>query len=130
MSHQPPTIDDIRASATASAMPSEYVSESTQIRNRFQAIANMNQVFAIQPGERVAFLTDPLLDRRVVDAITGIARAKGATVREFMWHSTRNTEILAEARPLVEDSDFVVSSWFASTGCPFANKMRREHNQR
>jgi hypothetical protein len=130
VSHQPPTIDDIRASATASAMPSEYVSESTQIRNRFQAIANMNQVFAIQPGERVAFLTDPLLDRRVVDAITGIARAKGATVREFMWHSTRNTEILAEARPLVEDSDFVVSSWFASTGCPFANKMRREHGQR
>lgn len=128
--HTPPTLDDIRASATATAMPSDRVTENTRIRQRFQAMANMNRVFAIKPGEKVAFLTDPLLDRRVVDAISGIALANGASVREFMWHSTRNTEIPAEARPLVEDSDFVVSSWFASTGCPFANKMRREKGQR
>lgn len=130
MTHRPPSIEDILSSTTASAMPSRAETESTKIRNRFQAIANMQKVFAVKPGERVAFLTDPLLDRRVVDAISGIARANGATVREFMWHSTRNTEIPAEARPLVEDSDFVVSSWFASTGCPFANKMRKDHGQR
>jgi hypothetical protein len=130
MSHVPPTRDDILASSTASAMPSETVTESTRLRNRFQAIANMNRVFAIRADEKVAFLTDPRLDRRVVDAISGIARANGATVREFMWHSTRNTEIPPEARPLVEDCDFVVSTWFASTGCPFANKMRREKGQR
>ena len=130
MNHIPPSRDDILASATASAMPSDAMTESTRLRNRFQAITNMNRVFAIRPGEKVAFLTDPLLDRRVVDAISGIAYANGATVREFMWHSTRNTEIPPEARPLVEDSDFVVSSWFASTGCPFANKMRREKGQR
>ncbi len=130
MTHIPPTIADILASRTAAAMPSAEVSESTRVRDRFQAIANMQRVFAIRPGERVAFLTDPLLDRRVIDAIAGIARANGATFREFMWHSTRNTEIPAEARPLLEDSDFVVSSWFASTGCPFANKLRKEKGQR
>ena len=130
MSHVPPSLEDILASSTATAMPSDEVSESTKLRNRFQAIANMNRVFAIRPGEKVCFLTDPLLDRRVVDAISGIARANGASVREFMWHSTRNTEIMPEARPLVEDSDFVVSTWFASTGCPFANKLRREKGQR
>ena len=130
MSHNPPTIQDILASATANAMPPAELTESAKFRNRFQAIANMQRVFAVKPGERVAFLTDPLLDRRVVDAIAGIARANGATCREFMWHSTRNTEIPAEARPLLEDSDFVVSSWFASTGCPFANKLRKEKGQR
>ncbi|MBT3792308.1 MAG: hypothetical protein HOF95_04730 [Rhodospirillales bacterium] len=130
MSHTPPTLDDIRESYTATAMPPAKETESTTIRNRFQAYANMNKVFAIKPGDRVAFLTDPRLDRRVVDAISGIARANGAECREFMWPSTRITEIPEVVRPLLEQSDFVVSSWFASTGCPFANKMRKETGQR
>lgn len=130
MSHNPPTLEDLRRSRTAEALPTQEDSESTKIRNRFEAIANMNRVFAIRPGERVAFLTDPRLDRRVVDAVAGIARANGASFREFMWHSTRITEIPEVARPLIEDSDFVVSSWFASAGCKFANKMRKERGQR
>jgi len=130
MSHNPPTINDILASQTATAMPPAELPEGVALRNRFQAYANMIKVFAIAPGDRVAFLTDPRLDRRVVEAISGIARANGATFREIMWPSTRITEIPEIARPLLEESDFVVSSWFASTGCPFANKLRKEMGQR
>ena len=133
MTHNPPTIDDIRNSATATAMPPEGPrgqADGVALTDRFQAYANMLKVFAIAPGERVAFLTDPRLDRRVVEAISGIAKANGATCREIMWPSTRITEIPETARPLLENSDFVVSTWFASTGCPFANKLRRETGQR
>ena len=130
MTHTPPSLEDIRASATASALPSTAETESVRIRNRFQAIANMDRVFAMKAGENVAFLTDPRLDRRVVDAISGIARARGAECREFMWPSTRITEIPEPARPLLSESDFVVSTWFASTVCPFANRLRREEGQR
>jgi hypothetical protein len=130
MSHIPPTIDDIFASKTAAAMPPVEVPEGVALRDRFQAYANMMRVFAIRPGERVAFLTDPRLDRRVVEAVSGIARANGATFREFMWPSTRITEIPEVASPLLEESEFVVSTWFASTGCPFANRLRKEKGQR
>ncbi|HSR55145.1 MAG TPA: hypothetical protein VLN73_02815, partial [Alphaproteobacteria bacterium] len=67
MSHTPPSRADILASATASAMPPADALPGTQLRNRFQAMDNMARVFAIRPGERVVLLTDPLLDRRVVD---------------------------------------------------------------
>lgn len=130
MTHNPPTIDDIRASASGAALPSDKVPDGVQLRHRFEAYANMVKVFAICAGENVAFLTDPRLDRRVVEAISGLARANGATFREFMWPSTRICEVPEAARPLLEDSQFVVSTWFASTGCPFANRLRREAGQR
>lgn len=130
MTHNPPSIDDILASPTATAMPPAAPLDGVVLRDRFQAYANMFKVFAIKPGERVAFLTDPRLDRRVVEAISGIARANGATFREFMWPSTRITEIPEVARPLLAESEFVVSTWFASTVCPFANKLRKETGQR
>ena len=130
MTHNPPSIDDILASGTATAMPPAAPPDGVALRDRFQAYANMFKVFAIKPGERVAFLTDPRLDRRVVEAISGIARANGASVREFMRPSTRITEIPEIARPLLAESEFVVSTWFASTVCPFANKLRKETGQR
>ena len=99
MSHVPPTIEDILASRTASAMPPAELTDSARLRNHFQAIDNMARVFAIRGGERVVLLTDPLLDRRVVDAISGIARARGASVREFMWRpTTQLTDCPPEAR--------------------------------
>ena len=81
MTHTPPSRDDILASATATALPSAEATENTRIRQHFQAVSHMNRVFAIKPGEKVVLLTDPLLDRRVVDAVSGIAAARGARDR-------------------------------------------------
>ena len=52
----------------------------TETRNYFQALDNFFRVFAIKPGDRVLMLTDTLLDRRVVDAISGLAKSRGASV--------------------------------------------------
>ena len=79
MTHNPPSIDDILASGTATAMPPAAPPDGVALRDRFQAYANMFKVFPIKPGERVAFLTDPRLDRRVVEAISGIARIISST---------------------------------------------------
>ena len=102
-----PTLDDLRSSPSASAMPPSDVIPATSTRNYFQAIDNMMKVFAIRPGERVLFLTDPRLDRRVVDMIAGIAASRGATCQEFMGTSTQLTEVPEEAKPALANADFV-----------------------
>lgn len=130
MSHSPPTREDILASVTASAMPSSEVTDNTRVRHHFQAVANMNRVFAIRPGERVVLLTDPLLDRRVADAVCGIAAARGATVREFMAPTTQLTDCPPEAVKLVEDADFVMGTWYASVNAPLFVSLRKEKGQR
>ena len=130
MSHHPPSFEDILASKTATAMPSSAPLPSTELRHYFQAIDNMIKVFAFKPDDEVLFLTDPLLDRRVVDAISGIAASRGARVREFMGESSQISVIPDEAKPAIEKATFVVSTWFASTGSPFANKLRKEKGQR
>jgi hypothetical protein len=125
-----PTLDDIRRAATASAMPATEPLPSTATREYFQAIDNMIRVFAIRPGERVLFLTDPRLDRRVVDAIAGIAASRGATTREFMAPTSQLTDVPEDAKPALAAADFVVSTWFCSTGAPYCNKLRKEQGQR
>ena len=129
-SYVPPSLDDIRTSHTATAMPPENILPSLALRNRFQAMENLSKVFAIREGENVLFLTDPLLDRRVVDAISGIAAARGATVREFMAPTTQLTDCPDEARALVEQADFVIGSWYASVNAPLFVKLRKEKGQR
>ena len=130
MTHVPPSLDDILASATASAMPVAEDTASTKLRHHFQAVANMNRVFAIRPGEKVVLLTDPRLDRRVVDAVSGIAASRGARVREFMAPTTQLTDCPPEAKALVEDADFVMGTWYASVNAPLFVKLRREKGQR
>jgi len=49
----------------------------TATRDYFQALDNFCKVFAIQRGDRVLMLTDPLLDPRVVEAVSG-SRAHAA----------------------------------------------------
>ena len=129
-SHTPPSRDDILASATARAMPPDAVTTNTSLRHHFQAVDNMARVFAIKGGEKVVLLTDPLLDRRVVDAVSGIAAARGATVREFMAPTTQLTDCPPEAAALVEDADFVMASWYASVNAPLFTKLRKERGQR
>src|SRR5215468_4392563 len=124
------TYEDILASKNATAMPSTAVLPQTETRNYFQAIDNMMKVFAIRPGDEVLFLTDPGLDRRVVDAISGIANSRGVFPREFMAPTTQLHECPPEAVPLVEDATFVVSTWFCSVNSPLFNKLRKEKGQR
>ena len=76
MTHRPPTLADILASDTAAALPREMPAPKMDTRRWFQAIDNMIKVFAIRPDDEVLFLTDPLLDRRVVEAISGIAASR------------------------------------------------------
>jgi hypothetical protein len=47
-----------------------------------------------------------------------------------MGTSSQISVIPEEAKPVIEKADFVVSTWFASTGSPFTNKLRREKGQR
>ena len=130
MTHHGPTIADILAGKTANAMPSDRMLPQAELRNYFQAIDNMMKVFAIRPDDKVLFLTDPLLDRRVVDAIAGIARGRGVQTREFMAPTTQLTDCRDEARALVEDATFVIGSWYASVNAPLFMKLRKEKGQR
>ena len=130
MTFVPPSYEDIVASPYATALPSPWVSPSTETRNYFQAIENMIKVFAVRPGEEMLFLTDPLLDRRVADAITGVANARGVFPREYMAHTTQIMDCPDECRAMVEKADFVVSSWFCSVNAPLFNKLRKEKGQR
>ena len=130
MGFRPATYEDIIASKNATAMPSPQILPQTEARSYFQAIDNLIKVFAIRPGEKVLFLTDPLLDRRVVDAISGIANSRGVLPREFMAPTTQLHDCPDEARPLVEQATFVISTWFCSVNAPLFIKLRREQGQR
>ena len=109
MIFKPPSREDILRSDWSSAMPASGLLPATETRNYFQAIDNMISVFAIRPTDEVLFLTDPLLDRRVVDALSGIARSRGVEPREFMAPSTQVASCPPECRALIEKATFVVS---------------------
>lgn len=95
-------------------------------RNYFQALDNFTRVFAIRPGDRVLFLADPLLDRRVIEAVSGLAQSRGASMRIYMEPSTRVTEVPKNVHALLEDATFVVSTWFCSILDPLCIGLRRK----
>jgi hypothetical protein len=107
-------------------LPTPINSSIVDVREHFQALDNFFRVFAIRAGDRVLMLTDSLLDHRVVDAISGLARSRGATVRVYMESTTKLPEIPAEVRPLLERATFVVSTWFCSILDPFCIGLRRQ----
>lgn len=96
------------------------------VRDRFQAMDNFTRVFAIRPGDRVLMLADPLLDPRVMQAVAGLARARGASMRVYMEPSTRVTEVPSNIQQLLADATFVVSTWFCSIIDPLCIRLRRE----
>jgi hypothetical protein len=96
----------------------------TRTKDLFQALDNFTRVFAVRPGERVLMLTDPLLDQRVVDAIGGLARARGAELRQYMETTSQVVEVPEAAKPLLERADLVVSTWFCSILSPFCIGLR------
>lgn len=126
MSYRAATYEDIMKSVNATALPADTAFPNTDTRHYFQAIDNMIKVFAFRPGDKVLFLTDPLLDRRVVDALSGVANMRGIAPQEFMAATTQLPGCPEEVKGLVERADFVVSSWFCSVNDPFFNKMRKQ----
>ena len=96
----------------------------TKTKDLFQALDNFARVFAIRPGEKVLMLTDPLLDPRVVDAVGGLARSRGAEVRQYMEPTSQVLDVPEAARPLLAAADFVVSTWFCSILSPFCIEQR------
>ncbi|RYX94701.1 MAG: hypothetical protein EOO28_13885 [Comamonadaceae bacterium] len=107
-------------------MPTPLLPSLTQTKNFFQALDNFSRVFAIRPGDEVLFLADPLLDPRVIDAVIGIARSRGAQVRIYMEPTTQVTEIPPLIHGLLKKATFVVSTWFCSILDPLCIQLRRE----
>ena len=91
----------------------------------FQAADNFARVFAIRASEKVLILADPLLDPRVIDAVRGLAQARGAVVRVVTETSTRIDAVPDNVKPLLEAADFVVSTWFCSILDPFNIALRK-----
>lgn len=106
-------------------LPPPVKASLTETRDYFQALDNFVRVFAIRAGERVLMLTDPLLDPRVVDAVSGLAKARGAAVDVFMAPTTTLPAIPEELEPLLARANFVVSTWFCSIEDPFAVAQRK-----
>ena len=100
-------------------LPPGIRTQTTDTKNYFAALENFQKTFAFRQGEKVLLLTDPLLDTRVADAVMGLARARGATVRQYMETSSQVTAVPELVKALVADADFVVSTWFCSIFDPF-----------
>ena len=98
---------------------------SLETKHWFQALDNFCRFMAIRQGDRVLMLTDPLLDPRVVDAFTGLAAARGATLSVYMAPDTRLPGIPETLKPLIKEATFVVSTWFCSIEDPFNVAMRK-----
>ncbi len=98
----------------------------TDTKHLFAAMDNFTRTFAFRTGDRVLILADPLLDPRVIDAVTGLAKARGATVRVYMESSSRVEQVPEEAKALVANATFVVSTWFCSIIDPFFIGLRKQ----
>lgn len=113
-------------SPTYQGLPLPLAPHITETREFFQALDNFTRTFAFRAGDRVLLLTDPLLDPRVVDAVSGHARARGAVVRQYMEPSSRVERIPDSVKPLLDEATFVVSTWFCSIIDPYCIARRRQ----
>jgi hypothetical protein len=130
MAQIPNKVADILKSPTARALPRPVDYPKPDTASSVQGMDNFHRVFAIRPGDHVVMLTDPLLDPRVVQAVQGLAKARGASFVSYMGKSTQYTAVPDEAKALLERATFVVSTWFASVFDPFCIALRRNKGQR
>ncbi len=130
MSHIPSKNADILNSKTRRGLPAPVDYGHASTTEYIQALDNFHRVFGIRAGDHVVMLTDPLLDPRVVQAVQGLAKARGATFASYMGESTRYVAVPDEAKALLERATFVVSTWFASVFDPFCIGLRRNRGQR
>lgn len=106
-------------------MPPALNPSITDTKHWFQALDNFCRFMAIRQGDRVLMLTDPLLDPRVIDAFTGLAASRGATLSVYMAPNTQLPGIPEELKPLIQQATFIVSTWFCSIEDPFNVAMRK-----
>ena len=111
-------------------MPWSNASPTYDTELHFHAISNFVRTFAFKPDDRLVFLTDRLLDPRVVAAITGLAAAQGVKAVEVKMPTTGMMEIPDAVKPILEQATFVVSSWFCSAWHPYCIDLRRRLGQR
>ena len=130
MPRVPTGVAEILKSPTARGLPRPVDYGKADTASYFQALDNFHRVFAIRPGDHVVMLTDPLLDPRVLQAVYGLSKARGASFVSYMGKSTQYTAVPEEAKALIERATFVVSTWFASVFDPFCIGLRREKGQR
>jgi hypothetical protein len=126
----PNSVSDILKSKTRRGLPHPVEYPKAEMSSYVQGADNFHKVMAIKPGDHVVMLTDPLLDPRVLQAVYGVAKARGATFTSYMGASTRLMEVPEEAKALIERATFVVSTWFASVIDPFCINLRRKKGQR
>src|ERR1700723_613063 len=98
MSSIPSSVADILKSKTMRGLPRPVEYPAADPATYVQGVDNFHKVFAIRPGDHVVMLTDPLLDPRVVQAVYGLARARGASFVSYMGPSTRLMAVPDEAR--------------------------------
>ncbi|MFH5926222.1 hypothetical protein [Roseomonas xinghualingensis] len=123
-------VEDIMASSTRRGLPRKLQPPVSDTASYMRGVDNFCRVMAIRPGDHVVMLTDPLLDPRVVQAVQGLARGRGATFISYMGESTRYVTVPEEAKVLLERATFVVSTWFASVLDPYCIGLRRKKGQR
>lgn len=126
----PTSVEDILAAPTRRGLPRRVEHKPADLGAYMRGVDNFCRVMAIRPGDHVVMLTDPLLDPRVVQAIEGLARGRGATFASYMGESTRYVTVPEEAKPVLERATFVVSTWFASVLDPYCIGLRRKQGQR
>jgi hypothetical protein len=126
----PNSVADILKSPTRRGLPRTIDYPQADIASYTQALDNFHRTFGIRAGDHVVMLTDPLLDPRVIQAIYGLAKARGATFASYMGTSTQLAIVPEEAKPVIERATFVVSTWFASVIDQYCIGLRRTKGQR
>ncbi|HVO17511.1 MAG TPA: hypothetical protein VMV26_19980 [Alphaproteobacteria bacterium] len=126
----PNSVADILKSKTSRALPRPVDHPVSDVASYQAALDNFHRVFAFRPGDHVVMLTDPLLDPRVVQAVYGLARARGATFAQYMGRSTQIMEVPDEAKAIIDRATYVVSTWFASVIDPYCVALRAKKGQR
>jgi len=126
----PNSVVDILKSPTRRGLPRPVEYPQADIASYTQALDNFHRTFGIRTGDHVGMLTDPLLDPRVIQAVYGLAKARGATFASYMGASTRLAAVPDEAKPVIDRATFVVSTWFASIIDPYCIGLRRNQGQR
>ncbi|MCC6007333.1 MAG: hypothetical protein JJU40_06630 [Rhodobacteraceae bacterium] len=123
---------DVDGKFVGKGLPFERDFESTvKVEHRVQGYDNFCRVFDIRPDDKVVMLMDSKIDPRVIWAVTGLAKGRGAKEPlVLLSHTTQHEEMPEWAKAHLEEATFVVSSWFCSVLDPFAIKMRRDKGQR
>lgn len=111
-------------------LPTPVAANLTSTKYFFQALDNFTRAMAIRSGDRVLILADPLLDPRIIDAVIGVAKSRGATVRVYMEPTTQVTAVPDEVHAMLKKASFVVSTWFCSILDPLCIDLRRNQGQR